>query len=169
MVKYVGLSLIVAAGVGLGLYASHRLTRRVRLLRQLERVMESLLRRLTYGARPMGEMWLQLAEDESFVCCPLVADTAAGLANAPFSEAFRRGVEKCAAEGLLGASERQLLLEFGAECGRYDLARQAAQIRSCIRGLQELCAVAAEQAGTRGQLYRVLGVAGGCGLALLLL
>lgn len=167
--KYIGLALILAAGTGVGFYASHRLLQRVSTLEQLERVFGTLLRQLTYSAAPMGQLWRQLAEMEGIGNCPLVADTVGGLAEMPFSAAFTAAVERMGAVGLLQPSERQLLLTFGAECGQYDLPRQAAQIRSCIQGLEELCNAAREQLKSRGQVYRLMGMSGGAALALLLI
>ena len=169
MVKFIGLALILAAGTGAGFYASHRLLQRVRMLEQLERVFGTLLRLLTYSAAPMGQLWRQLATMDGVGDCPLVADTVNGLEEMPFSAAFGAAVERLSATGQLHPSERQLLLSFGMECGRYDLPRQTAQMRGCIQGLEELRDGAREQLKSRGQVYRMMGVSGGAALALLLM
>ena len=124
---------------------------------------------MTYTALPMKELWLQLAQNGSLAACPLVADTAAGLATAPFSCAFTAAVEKAAASGVLHPPEAAVLLAFGRECGQYDLPRQTAQVKGCLAQLTDLREEAREQVAARGQIYRVMGAAGGAALALLLL
>lgn len=117
----------------------------------------------------MGQLWQRLGEIEGTGTCPLVRETVAGLSMQPFSAAFAEAVEKQSAAGRLQPSEKQLLLAFGAECGQYDLPRQAAQIEECIRRLADLREAAKERFVTRGQVYRMMGLCGGVALALLLL
>ena len=166
---FVGLLLFLAKGLGLGFYASHRLSSRVQMLENLERVFTALLRQLTYTAAPMGQLWRRLAAIDGVGTCPLVSATAAQLSALPFSAAFAAAVEKESAAGRLQPSEKQLLLTFAAECGQYDLPRQAAQIEECIGRLSDLRVAAKEQFAARGQVYRVMGLGGGAALALLLL
>lgn len=167
--RYVGYLLTLLAGVGLGWYASHRLTRRVAALTWLERLMDTLLRQTAYTALPMKTLWRQLAQDGSFAACPLVAETVAGLEDCTFSEAFGAAVERLAARDWLWPSEKEVLLRFCRECGQYDLSRQTAQLRRCGEELGALRREAAEAASSRGRLYRVMGAAGGGALVLLLL
>ncbi len=117
----------------------------------------------------MISLWRRLAAAEVFVDHRLLQDTAAGLEDAPFGAAFSRAVERAQTDGLLTPVGRQLLLEFGAGCGRYDLTRQAEHIRHYRQQLEELESQLTEQAAVKGRLYRVLGSAGGVALALLLL
>ncbi|MBQ8683947.1 MAG: stage III sporulation protein AB [Clostridia bacterium] len=153
----------------MGLHASHGLFRRVTVLEQVEQVLETLLRQMTYTALPMRELWLQMARNGSLSACSLVADTAMGLKDAPFSVAFSAAVEKAARSGTLRQAEAAVLLAFGRECGQYDLTRQTALIKGCLAQLERLREEARGQAVARGQIYRVMGVAGGAALALLLL
>ena len=167
--RYAGLLLIVVAGAGVGLYAAHRLTRRVAVLGQLIQTLKTLGRLLVCSARPMGDLWRQLAQMNSHAACPLVVATAQGLAAAPFSVAFAAAVEQLSEQGVLAQEERDILLAFGAESGQYDLSRQAAQIQGCVAQLEAVRESAAELARTRGQVVRVMGMAGGAALALLLI
>ena len=52
--KFVGMLLTVVAGVGLGLYYAHGLTRRVRFLQQTERLLEALLQWKTLFAEALA-------------------------------------------------------------------------------------------------------------------
>lgn len=125
---------------------------------------------MTYTALPMKTLWQQLAQAGSPVnACPLVADTAAGLREMPFSVAFAAAVEKAVTDGTLRPPEEAVLRAFGRECGQYDLPRQTAQVKHCLCQLTELRTQAREEAVSRGQICRVAGAAGGAALALLLL
>lgn len=167
--KWIGLLLITAAGAGLGWCASRQMTRRVADLGSIQHLMEVLLRQMTYTTRPVSQLWQQLAADEGPKRCFLVVQTAAYLSRYPFAEAFRQAVEDAVGEGRLQAEEQQVLLSFSREWGQYDMERQTAQIRDCIRQLSHLRQEAAEQAKAKGKIYQVAGVAGGMALALLLL
>lgn len=137
-------------------------------MRQTGRVLEALSGRLTYAAVPMAELWHRLAAGE-LGGFSLVADTAAALADQPFSAAFRRAVEMARQEGLLTAENARLLLEFGDGCGRLGLAGQAAHLQAYHRQVVAAAEEARRQADAKGQVYQMLGVAGGVGLSLLLL
>lgn len=157
------------AGIGLGLYYSRRLYRRVDFLRQTDCLLESLLHRLTYSVLPMAELWRDLAVGGAFAGFSLLEDTVSGLENQPFGVAFSVAVERAAANRLLLDGEKQLLAEFAADCGHFGLTQQAAHIRACQEQLRQFTVQAREQAASKGQVYQMLGVAGGVGLSLLLL
>ncbi len=160
---------MLVAGSGLGVYYSRRLYRRVDFLRQADRLLETVVGRLTYTALPLGALWRRLAEEEIFTDCSLLTDTVAALETKPFAAAFARAVEQAASAGLVDTQGKSLLLEFANLCGRVGPTQQAAQIRACQSGLRLLQQQAQEQAAARGQVYQMLGVAGGVGLSLLLL
>ncbi len=159
----------MVAGLGLGLYYSRRLYRRVDFLRRTAGVMESLSHRLSYAARPMGELWQAMAAGQAFADFSLVRDTAAAVNDMPFGEAFAAAVDKATADGLLTAEGYRLLTEFGEGCGRFDLAGQIAHVEAYRRLLSAAAEEARGQATAKGQVYQMLGVAGGVGMALLLI
>ena len=166
--KYVGIWLIVGAGMGLGRFYSRRLYRRARRLQEIVRLLEALVQRLTYTALPLTQLWRQLAAGEAFQDVPLAQVTAEKLKEHPFFEAYTAGVDSMAGDGLT-AADRQLLLEFGEGCGRTGLAEQAAHIRAYQRLLEQAQQEAQQRAATQGAVYQMLGLAGGVALALLLL
>ena len=86
-----------------------------------------------------------------------------------FAAAFAGAVEGCYAAGQLTPTGRQLLLEFGAGCGRYDYVRQREHIAHYCHRLQDHRQELESEAAVKGRLYRVLGASVGCALALLLL
>ena len=167
--EYVGYILILLAGSGLGLYASHRLRRQVTMLERIERLLQRWIQELAYTARPMKELWLSLAASGLFDDLPLLTDTAAGLERADFLTAFTTAVESSAARGLLTDEGRRLLLEMGQGCGRYDLAGQGEHLRRYGERLSALREELSRQAATKGHVYRVMGPAAGAALVLLLM
>lgn len=99
----------------------------------------------------------------------LLTYTVTALRAKPFAEAFAAALEQVAPTACLQPQDRQLLLEFGYGCGRTDVAGQQAHIRGYREQLALLRREAEQRAVSRGQVYRMLGVAGGVGLALLML
>lgn len=168
--KYIGILLIVIAGVGMGLYYSHRLYRRAEWLRRCERLLDALSERLSYTAQPLAQLWLLLAENTVTARYPLVADIAAGLRRGrPFSEAFDVSVEGAVRQGVIQAPEEALLRELGAVLGRSDRAHQRQCIAHFHEQLTDVRRSAEQFAGTRAKIYQMMGVAGGVCLALILL
>ncbi len=124
---------------------------------------------MSYTALPMPDLWRRLAQGEGFAAFSLVQDTAKALPHTPFSVAFTEAVNRAEGEGALLPAARQILLEFGEGCGHTDLSGQQAHI-AYYRGLLS----AQEEEARRlwqekGRMYRVLGLAGGVALMLLLM
>ena len=88
--KYLGLWLVVAAGIGLGRYYSRRLYRRAERLQQLVRLLETLQQQLTYTALPLSALWRRLAAGEAFRAAAADADLGVRLHGAVAEHAVRR-------------------------------------------------------------------------------
>lgn len=116
----------------------------------------------------MTTLWRRLATREVLGNYTLLQDTVAGLDTEDFATAFTEAVERAASSGLLESAGRQLLLEFLEGCGRYDLTGQTTHITRYADRLEELEGETAQRATALGRIYRVMGVAGGSALALLL-
>lgn len=166
---YVGYLLILVAGTGMGLYASHRLHQRVMFVSQTRRLLQTLLQQVGYTARPMHELWRRLAGMPVFSDFSLLRNTVNQLEKNDFAVALPKAVEQAFALGQLTESGRQLLLEFGEGCGRYDAARQEEHIAHYRDRLAELEAELRQEAISKGRVYRVMGMAGGGALVLLLM
>jgi stage III sporulation protein AB len=152
------------------MFYSHRLYRRADWLREAERLLDALLARLTYTAQPLATLWLAMEASEVFSRYPLVQGTAAGLRQGhAFAAAFGAALEHAAGQGLLQPPEKQLLFELAAALGQTGLTQHEACIRHCLAQLSEARRVAERLAAARGQVYQMMGVAGGVSLALLLL
>ena len=166
---YVGHGLIVLAGAGLGFWLAHRLHRQERYLRQAAQLLQALEQQVAFAPRPMAEIWSYLASSAEFAGYDLLQHTTAFLSHEDFVTAFSSAVEQDYGCGLLTPIGRQLLLEFGAGCGPYDQQRQEAHIRHYRERLLALCEDLHRQVAEKSRLYRVMGLAGGGALALLLL
>lgn len=117
----------------------------------------------------MTEIWQYLAASAEFTGYDLLQHTAAFLPREDFVTAFSLAVEQDYGCGLLTPTGRQLLLEFGAGCGPYDQQRQEEHIRHYRERLAALGEDLHRQTAEKSRLYRVVGLAGGGALALLLL
>lgn len=117
----------------------------------------------------MSQLWQRLAEMPVLCDFPLLRDVKRGLHQAGFITAYTGAVERAAETGLLTPAGRQLLLEFGEGCGRYDVTRQEEHIAHYRALLKEQEHLLWQEAASKGRVYRVMGMAGGGALALLLL
>ena len=160
--------LLVAAGVGIGLTASHRLRRQMVYLETCERLLQALWQEMSYTAQPLSDLWQRLARNEAFAAFSLVQDTAQRLPQTPFADAFASAVECAERAGDVTPPTRRLLLEFAAGCGRTDLDGQQAHIEYYRALLTQLCEQARRAYEEKGRVYRVLGWTGGIALMLLL-
>ena len=159
----------IVAGVGMGVYASHRLRRRVVFLETVGRLLQTLWQEMSYTAQPLDVLWLRLADYEGFSACSLVRDTARGLPHTPFAIAFSEAAKAAEEEGLVSPAVCCLLTEFAAGCGRTDLEGQRAHIahyRALLSAQEADCRRLWQE---KGRVYRVLGLTGGVALTLLLM
>ena len=166
---WIGGLLMIVAGTGMGIYASHRLRRRVVFLETCGRLLQALWQEMRYTAQPMQDLWRRLAQNEAFAAFSLAQEVAQALPHTAFASAFSAAVEKAEGEGLLLPPTRRLLLEFSEGCGRTDLAGQ----QTHIEYYRALLAAQEEEARRlwqeKGRMYRVLGLTGGVALMLLLM
>lgn len=166
---WIGGLLMVVAGAGMGVYASHCLRRRVVFLEMCGRLLQTLWQEMSYTALPMPALWQRLAQNESFAMFSLVQDVAKELPYTTFAAAFSSAVKQAEEEGALLPPVRQLLLEFGEGCGHTDLTGQQAHMeyyRAMLSAQEEAARCVWKE---KGRMYRVLGVAGGVALMLLLM
>ncbi len=168
--KLLGILLIVATGVGLGLLYTRRLRQQVDDLCRIERLLDVLCDRLLYSVQPLAALWQTLTQDAVLSDYPLVRDTAKELCKGvSFYTAFSRAVVTMADNGRLTPTAAALLTELGGALGRSGLEQQAQLIRHFAERLKSERQTADELATARGRVYPMLGLAGGVSLALLLL
>ena len=166
---WIGGLLLLAAGTGMGLYAAHRLRRRVTFLETCGRLLQALWQEMSYTAQPLPTLWRRLAQSEAFAAFSLVQDTAAALPAATFAAAFAAAARRAEEQGLLLPADRRLLSEFAEGCGRTDLEGQQTHVEYYRRLLSTQEEDARRIYGEKGRVYRVLGLTGGMALMLLLM
>ncbi len=154
----------------MGLYYAQRLYKRAAWLRAAESMLCVLEDKLAFSAAPLSDLWRSMADSPATAHAPLVATTAAGLAQGQgFEAAFRAAVDEAQAAGWLTPTERECLDALAASLGRGDLAMQTAGIRRCREGLSRVADAALALARSRGAVYRMAGLSGGVCVALVLL
>ncbi len=116
----------------------------------------------------MAVLWTQLADGGAFGDFSLLTDTVAQLEGLPFEQAFDRAVDLAVARGEATPTDAVLLREFGYGCGRTDMSGQQALLRAYREQLRMVGEEADRTARSKGQVYRMMGVAGGVALALLM-
>lgn len=168
--KYIGVLLMVAAGLGLGMACARRLRVRVYYLDCVERLLEALRDRLQYAVQPLPELWQGIAADVVLSDYPLVREVACELCKGNnFYTSFSRAVQAAARDGQLSAAQAAVLTELGGALGRSSVEQQAQRIVRCVERLEKERQAACQIASERGRVYPMVGLAAGVGLALLLL
>ncbi len=124
---------------------------------------------MSYAAQPLAVMWRGFAADEMFGDFCLVRQTVELLTKMPFLTALQTALQRLApAEGLTPA-DHALLQEFASGCGVTGLEEQ----RRHLQVYGGLCRQQSEEAAlvatARAPIYRMMGIAGGVGVALLFL
>lgn len=166
---WIGALLMLVAGTGMGLYASHRLHRRVLFLEMCDRLLQMLLQEMTYTAQPLPELWQRLAQSEPFSTFSLVQDTTAYWRDIPFATAFAKAVQQAKDTGLVSPEAGEVLIAFAMGVGSTDLEGQTSHVNYHRMLLQNQLEEADRLWQEKGRMYRVLGPAAGMALALVLL
>ncbi len=137
---------------------------------RVERLLDALCDRLLYSAQPLAALWQSFATDAVLSDYPLVQDTADELRKGvDFYTAFSRAVVMMSESGRLTSVSSALLTELGGTLGHSGLEQQAQLIRHCAERLKKERQSVEMLVTARGRVYPILGLAGGVGLALLLL
>ncbi len=124
---------------------------------------------MSYAAQPLATMWRGFATDEMFDDFSLVRDTVERLGEMPFSAALQTSLHDAVQAQGLTAADHALLQEFAAGCGVTGMDEQRRHLEAYARLCRQQSEEAAQQASTRAPVYRMVGVAGGIGIALLFL
>ena len=170
MLRLLG-ALLLAAGTGaVGFSAAARLASRTRALRALTGALEQMERELAFSLTPIPRLFCLLAADMPPPVGDFFTRCLAGLeelGEKPLAQIWREALE----EQPMGLEGQTLdaLEQLGQVLGRYDGEgqRQAlALARSRLEGDLER---AEEEEKRLGRIYRVLGVAAGAFLVILLL
>lgn len=156
--KILGSSLLVFGGMLLGCSGVSAQRSEVKTLRGLSSALGIFEGELTALAAPLPDIFAKLGST------PFFAMLGAGFGTEPTEQLWRR------AAGTLGLDDAcaAALADLGAVVGRYDAARQAGEIASVRRRLDERAAHLECQIAERGRRLPGLGAAIGAMAAVLL-
>lgn len=124
---------------------------------------------MSYAAQPLAVMWRGFAADEMYGEFSLVRDTVKRLDEQSFAAALQATLRFCAQTEGLTAADCALLQEFAAGCGVTGMDEQHRHLTAYGQLCRQQSEEAAQQAAARAPVYRMLGVAGGIGVAMLFL
>lgn len=153
--------LLVLGGSFAGYLASLKLSRRVQNLEYFLGFVQAAETEIRFSALPVREVVERHGAELAFLqrCAEL------GREGIPFDEAWRRSVRS--AEGF-SEKDQELLLRFGEGFGASDAEGQISHCRLTMELLRRRLEEAGEEKKQKGRLYRMLGVLGSLGTALLL-
>lgn len=117
----------------------------------------------------MAVLWKELANGGAYGDFRLLHDTADRLDTEPFAEAFYAAVQGAVTRGEVTPENARLLYELGQDSGRTDMAGQQGLLSAYRDQIHQAEEEARREADNKGRIYRMMGLAGGVSLALLLL
>lgn len=170
MMRLVGIALLSAGAVLLGMCAVLHMNNRVNELRQLVAGLETMLRELDYRLAPLPELLRQAAEQtrgRTAAFFELCARGAEHLNGRTFQSVWNQALE--AGQLRLEQSDLDVLEQLGGILGRYDVESQHKALETVLARLEEQWSEAAEQSKRLGRVYGVLGLTAGAFLMILLI
>lgn len=171
MMKIFLCGLIILAGFGAGWSAGRTLTNRRIHLRELITAISILEAEMKYRLDPLPELLLRVAsltEGDASACLKLAGDHLLSRRAESFYDCWRTAVEEIYENGSLRGEELRVLLEFGAELGKTDLANQQGLFERTLLQLEEARKEAVLEERNRGRMYKGLGTAVGFFLVIVL-
>ena len=153
--------LLVLGGSFAGYLASLKLSQRVQNLERYLGFVQAAETEIRFSALPVRDVVEQHGTQLAFLrqCAQLTRE------GIPFDKAWRQTA--CRAEGF-SEKDRELLLRFGEGFGASDAEGQISHCRLTMELLHRRLEEAGEEKKQKGRLYRMLGVLGSLGTALLL-
>ena len=168
VVKLFGICMVVGGAASIGFFEGHKLTRRVQVLEELIQVFEEIRNEVLFSSMPIGQLVDALAAKRTGpVMQFLSAITAASCES--FSARYMVALEENAKGLLLDAETFARLSEVRHYLGKYDIAEQDRSLSKTIEALAACLTKAQAERGSKGKLYRTLGVTAGIMSVILLL
>ena len=170
MSRLVGILLLAAGPVALGLLAAEGLKRRVHLLEELLRAVERMKGELTLRLLPMPELFSCMERAGTPPVSDFFRRCAAGLAQLgekTLDQIWRQALAETLPE--LEGEAREAMVSLGGMLGQYREQEQLAALERAAAELERALEQARYEARTRGRLDRTLGLAAGGFLAIVLI
>ena len=146
--KYVGMSCVLVACIGMGQYFSVAAIRRIRALEQVLLLLNAIQSELSYCRTPVRELMHRLSLREEFSELPFLRECSrmCGL-EIPFPQAWSKALGERA--------------QLGPQLGTTDLNGQVSLCRLYVQLFEERLTQAREWKSKYAKLYLSLGVLGG--------
>lgn len=170
MLRMIGTALLAGGSVLLGGCAVRHLSARVRELEDLIHSLHTILRELEYRLAPLPELLTQAAEQtggQVSAFFRLCAQGAGHLNGRTFQMVWRQAME--AGQLRLEQPDLEVLEHLGGVLGRYDGESQRQALRESLDRLERNRQEAEDQSRRLGRVYRVLGLAGGAFILILMI
>lgn len=169
--RYIGISLMAVAVMGIGLFAGERWTERLQVLQMLRQMMYQLKSQILYANESLPEAFWNVGirfSDAPRVCFCQVSKRMMEEKSQAFSEIWEDEVEKLVRSKALSISDQENLVMLGRQLGYADREMQERILLLYLEETDDIITYLKKETETRKKLYRSLGVAGGLFLAVFL-
>lgn len=162
MLKWIGATMILAAGTAFGFARASRYMNRPRELRQLAAALGTLETEIMYGVSPLPDAMERVADAAKPPVSRLFAEAAERMrdrrAERTAGECWEEAVRAVWPETALKESEMTALLTLSATLGATDRTDQVKHLRFAAAKLAVEEDAAREEAARYGKMWRSLGV-----------
>ena len=171
MIKMAGLlGLILSAGL-LGILQAEKLTRRIRLLEDFQKMVLDLKGQMNYFRIPLVEIFMQTAEKGATEAFRLLAVSGTDLREkrGEMGQIWAQNVNFIYRNTPLTGRDREVLSQLGTFIGQTDFENQKIKFSWLENLLQQQLEEARHTSRQKGPMYRRIGFFGGILAALILL
>lgn len=171
MIRAAGIIILLFMSALTGCFAAGGLKKRLKALRQLRTMLESLRLMIRYEALEVDQIAARLADDETLdeleFLVPLkeYSENSLKTGEETFAEIWKRAAENY--PGSFSEEDLELILRIGANIGVSDCEGQLAALTLACSENDRLIAEAQEQYRSKGRLYRALGAVAGAVIAVI--
>jgi stage III sporulation protein AB len=169
--KWIGAILIIISTACIGLYISHRLEQRPKLIRQFESALQILEAEITYSQVPLQVAFQILAKQLPAPLKQFFYELSEDMlaTGSDFIPLWQKAVEKLEKRASLKKNEIEIIKQFGYSLGQHDYQQQQKQIRLALTHLDRELKTANEEQTKYSKLSQTLGVLSGIFIVLLLI
>ncbi len=175
-IRLFGISLILVSCGGTGFHLAWRYRCHLRQCSEMEQGLQRLLGEIRFHQIPMEEALRETGQAMRGTASAVfflrlarrLAEEEHSGAGCTLAQLWQQEWENFAGESLF-RDEGELMELLGRELGSLDLEAQLRALEHCLDGWKLRIAELRKEEEVHGRLYRGLGIAGGCFLAILLL
>lgn len=166
MLKLIGMIMIIMTTSLIGTNFSGALTQRVKRLKNIEIMFDTMATLIKFKAATTGEILSELAKDATFDDLIFIHNARSSYEDSnPFPQAWKDGVDS---DISLKDDEKQLLFSAGRSLGTSDCDGQLSMLEIYRHNIAGMYERAKEESVNKGRLYRSLGVLTGVFISVML-